>query len=60
MMSDEEKKNPLGRPEGLFENVIFMKISKNSKFFLKLQNTFYITFGVFRCAEDLWMLEKPL
>ena len=33
MMSDEEQKNALGRPGRLFENVIFVKYSKNFKNF---------------------------
>ena len=61
MRSDEEKTNALGRPERLFENLIFVIFLKIFDFVLKLQNRFYITFGVFRCvSEDLWMLEKPL
>ena len=35
MTSYEEKKNALGRPERLFENLIFVKFVENFNFVLK-------------------------
>ena len=61
MRSDEEKKNGLGRPERLFENLIFVKIFKFFKYFSKLQKTFSITFRVFGCfLEQSWMIKKSV
>ena len=38
-MSDEEKKNGLGRPQRLFENLIFVKCSKTFDIFVKARKS---------------------
>ena len=60
MMSYEEKTNALGRPEWLFENLIFViDFSNIFKYFLKLQKRICITFRAFGCfLEHPWMLRK--
>ena len=61
MMSDEEKKTALGRPERLFQNLIAVNGLKKSILFSKLRNTFYTTFGVVRCVfENFRVLKKPV
>ena len=57
-MSDEEKKNSLGRPERLFENLFFVKYSISFKNLSKASQV--ILCFIWSISEHFLMLEKAI
>ena len=57
MMTDDENKNALGRPERLFENLIFVKNCEIIQIFFKAsKRILYYTDTILMLPGHFWML----